>query len=208
MSDWFYSTIRAFGYPAFRCSGNPIAIGEQHANRDGPFLLACTHQSPYDIPLLMRHVRKRRLDFVSVVEVFRQPIVGWLYRSMNAFPLDRSRPDAPTVRVILDRLARGRVVAMFPEGRFRRGDDSVVVSRRIQPGIGRIARLANVPIVPCVITNSIAYSRFSSWLPLKRTRYKIIFGEAILPKGTADELEVTLIDAFVRLHATARDTLY
>ena len=199
MSDAFYDILYTLGYPAFWVSSSPTVLRAELTRRSGPFILAANHQSPYDIPLLMRHCAGR-IDFVSIVEVFRNPFVAWLYGSMNAFPLDRSRPDPHTVRIVLDRLKRGRVVGMFPEGRFSRGQDSVVHSRRIRPGIGRIAQLANVPIVPCVLINSQAYSRFWSWLPFRHTRYGIAFGPAIEPSEDVDGVERNLVDQFVALH--------
>lgn len=199
MSDAFYNLVWYTCAPAFLVSGKPIVLGRQHVEREGAFILAANHQSPYDVPLLMLHVR-RKIDFVSIVEVFRKPLVGWFYGSLNAFPLDRGRADSKTVRIILDRLARGRVVGMFAEGRFRKGQDSVVHSRQIKRGIGRIAQLANVPIVPCVIVGSERYAKPKSWLPLRRTRYGIAFGEAIEPTGDETEIEVRLVDQFVSLH--------
>ncbi len=132
MSDTFYNLIRAIGTPIFWASARPTVIGLHHARLKGPFILAANHHSPYDVPLLIRHT-PRKLDFVSIVEVFRNPFVAWFYGSMNAFPLDRSRPDSPTVRIILDRLERGRAVAMFPEGGFRKLEDSVVTGGRMRP---------------------------------------------------------------------------
>jgi 1-acyl-sn-glycerol-3-phosphate acyltransferase len=200
MSDLFYDTLWYLGIHVFWLSSSPTVIGAEHTRREGPFILAANHQSPYDIPLLMRH-SARRLDFVSIVEVFQNPFVAWLYGSMNAFPLDRNRPDAPTVRILLDRLKRGRAVCMFPEGRLRRGPDSVIHTRHIKPGIGRIAQLANVPILPCVIVNSPAYSKFRSWLPLRRTRYGIIFGPPLQPSADPSETERQLVHCLVELHA-------
>jgi 1-acyl-sn-glycerol-3-phosphate acyltransferase len=200
MSDGFYRTLVRLGRPAFWSSSRPTVINAGITNRPGPFLLAANHTSPYDIPILMRHCH-RRIDFVSITEVFRNPFTAWLYGNMNAFPLERSRPDAPAVRTILDRLERGRVVGMFPEGGFRRGEASVVHSRQIRPGIGRIAMLATVPIIPCAIIGSEQYSRPTSWLPLRRVRYGVAFGEAIEP---SDDAEERLVDALVNLHRTLR----
>src|ERR1041384_2498243 len=118
MSDAFYRAVRMVGTTAFWASASPVVVGESHVPGSGACIIAATHQSPYDVPLLIRHTR-RLLDFVSTVEVFRNPLVAWFYGSLNAFPLDRSRPDVATVRVILDRLRRGRVVAIFPEGAIR-----------------------------------------------------------------------------------------
>ncbi|MGN6504717.1 MAG: lysophospholipid acyltransferase family protein [Tepidisphaeraceae bacterium] len=199
MSDRFYNLVWHLGHPVFWMSSRPRVIGGEVTRRAGPFIVAATHTSPYDIPLLMRHCA-RPIDFVSITEVFQNPWVAWLYGSMNAFPLDRSRRDPATVRTILHRLAAGRVIGMFPEGGFRRGEQSVVQSCRIKPGIGRIATLANVPVIPCVIDQSIAYARVSSWLPIRRVRYGIAFGEPILPDRSPDLLEARLIDTFVQLH--------
>ncbi|MBC7784563.1 MAG: 1-acyl-sn-glycerol-3-phosphate acyltransferase [Burkholderiales bacterium] len=206
MSDLFYRSLRFVGRHPFWLSSRPVVLNAQVTRRPGAYILASNHQSPYDIPLLMRHCH-RLIDFVSIVEVFRNPFVGWLYGSMNAFPLDRSRPDSPTVRIVLDRLRRGRVVGMFPEGGFRNGNDSVLVSRRIRPGIGRVAKFAGVEIIPCVILNSSIYSRISSWLPFRRTRYGIHFGAPIAPTGEPEEIEERLIDAMVELHRVLSEQL-
>ena len=205
MSDRFYSLVRLAGAPAFWTSGRPTVFGVDHARRPGAFILAANHESPFDVPLLILHCG-RRVDFVSITEVFENPAVAWLYGNMNAFPLDRRGPDVPTVRTILARLYAGRVVGMFPEGRMRRGEDSVIHTRRIRPGLGRIARLANVPIVPAAIVGSPRYGRFASWLPLRRTRYGVAFGEPIPPQDDPAETERLFVDRLLDLHAmlTAR----
>ena len=141
------------------------------------------------------------MDFVSIREVFDHRLLGAFYGAMNAFPLDRGRADSKTVRVILDRLSRGRVVGMFPEGGFRRGDASMICTHAIRPGIGRLARIAGVPIVPCAIVGADVYARWQSWLPLRRVRYGIAFGEAIESNGEAEAVERTLVDRIVALHA-------
>lgn len=200
MSDAFYSAVKWIGRSAFWCSSTPVVRGLEHIPASGACILAANHCSPYDIPLLIRHT-PRLVDFVSIVEVFRNPLVAWFYGSMNAFPLDRSRSDAPTVRIMLDRLERGRVLCMFPEGGFRRGERSVLRAGRIVPGIGRLAHLAGVPIVPVVVVNSAAYSRFASWLPLRRTVYGLAFGPPIPPDADASRTEQVLVERLRALHA-------
>ena len=211
LSDAFYNLLWYTGYHAFWASSSPTVLNAQVTRRPGPYILAANHFSPYDIPLLMRHTA-RNLDFVSITEVFRNPFVAWFYGSMNAFPLDRSKPDAPTVRVILDRLSRGRVVAMFPEGQFRSYSNSVLTGGSIRPGIGRIALLANVPVIPCAVVNSKAYSKFASWLPLRRTWYGIHYGNPMEPDRSAPDpdaaakaFEDRLRQAFADLYAPLRE---
>lgn len=206
MSDVFYRAVRCLGRAAFWVSSSPVVIGIENIPARGRFILAVTHQSPYDVALLIRH-SPRFLDFVSIVEVFRNPIVAWLYGSLNAFPLDRSGPDPKTVRIILGRLERGRAIAMFPEGGMRIGPKSVVTSRQIRRGIGRISRLSRAQIVPCVLIGSEAYTRISSWLPLRRTRYGLIVGAPLSSDLAPSLLEARLVDSFVALHLELSDVM-
>jgi len=191
---------------------DPTVLGLEHTRGDEPIILAANHTSPIDVPLLILHV-PRKLDFVSSTEVFAIPGVGRFYRAMNAFPLDRSRPDSGTVRVILDRLKAGRTIAMFPEGGFRLQDRSVLHGGAIRPGIGRIARIAQTPVVPCAIEDSLSYMRAGAWLPLRRTRYGVAFGSPMAPPPRdADEaatrgFEARLTDQIRRLHRDLLDTM-
>jgi 1-acyl-sn-glycerol-3-phosphate acyltransferase len=206
MSDALYKFVRFVGTPVVWISARPVVIGLDRVPATGRCLIAATHQSPYDIALLMRHT-PRLIDFVSIIEVFRNPLVAWFYGSLNAFPLDRSRPDAKTARIILERLRRERAVGMFPEGGFRTDAESVVRTRRMRPGSGRIARMAGAPVVPCVIINSRVYNRFVSWLPLRSARYGLIYGEPIDPSLDPAVIENRLLDAFVSLHSELAEAM-
>jgi 1-acyl-sn-glycerol-3-phosphate acyltransferase len=198
LSDAFYTIVRTIGSQPFWLSSSPVVVGVEKTVRPGGLLLASNHESPYDVPLLIRHCA-RRIDFVSIAEVFQNPFVSMFYGSMNAFPLDRSKRDLKTLRVVLDRLERGRVVGMFPEGRLCPGERSLVHTRKIRSGIGRLARLARVPIVPAFVVNSAAYSRLGGWLPFRQTKYGVIFGDAIQPDAEPDAIESRLVETLLNL---------
>jgi 1-acyl-sn-glycerol-3-phosphate acyltransferase len=206
MGDAYYRFVVLIGRMPFWVSSRPTVLHAERARRSGPFILAANHTSPYDVPLLMRHT-PRRLDFVSITEVFRNPLVAWFFSGMNAFPVDRSRRDPATVRIILDRLSRGRVVAMFPEGRIRSEAESVVHGGSFRPGVARLAKLAGVPIVPAVVWGSGAYARVATWLPLRRTRYGVIYGEPIEPTDDEQATERSLADAYRTLYEELRALL-
>lgn len=210
MSDLAYNIVWGIGVHAFWVSSSPTVLHRERLKRPGGYILAPNHLSVYDVPCLMA-ISPRNLDFVSIVEVFRKPLVGWFYGSVNAFPLDRSRPDSPTVRTILDRLERGRVVAMFPEGKLRTLENSVLNGAPFKPGIARIAQLADVPVIPCAIVGTDAYYKVKSWLPLRRVRYGVNIGAPLtvrkdLEKHEAqqhflDELKQAYIDLYAELKA-------
>jgi len=205
VSDAYYNVVHAIGSAIFWGSARPLVLHAERTSRSGPFIVASNHHSPFDVPLLIRHSR-RHLDFVSIVEVFKHPFVSWFYGSMNAFPIDRSQPDSAGVRTILERLERGRAVAMFPEGVIRKPPSSVTHGGRFRPGVARLAQMAGVPVMPCVVVNSGLYSRVSAWVPVRRIRYGVIFGEPLLLHTELDKaaavsaMEAELKDAFVRLY--------
>jgi 1-acyl-sn-glycerol-3-phosphate acyltransferase len=205
MSDAFYNIVVLAGRFPFWVSSRPTILHAERIPRTGAFFLASNHSSHYDIPALIRST-PRNLDFVSITELFAKPLVGWFFGQMNAFPLERSRSDPKTVRIILDRLSRGRVIAMFPEGRLRSGDESVVHGAPFQAGVAGIARLANVPIVPVVVWGTDRYRRFASWLPLKRTCYGVAYGEPIVVKDESDA-EKQLAQAYRDLYAELTQVL-
>jgi 1-acyl-sn-glycerol-3-phosphate acyltransferase len=185
MPDSFYRLVRTMGYPAFGISASPVVLHAGRMKRPGAFILAPNHLSPYDIPCLMASTT-RLLDFVSITEIFQNRLVAWFMGNMNAFPLDRSRVDPGTTRKILDRLAHGRVITMFPEGNIRTPATSLLNGHPLKPSVARLAQIAQVPIIPCVLLATGAYRRPSAWLPFRRTRYAVNFGEAIFVEGADD----------------------
>jgi 1-acyl-sn-glycerol-3-phosphate acyltransferase len=168
-------------------------------------ILAANHLSPYDIPCLM-YASPRPLDFVSVTEVFENRFTAWLYGSMNAFPLDRHRPDTPTVRTVVRRLERGRAIAMFPEGKIRTPETSLLSGGPIKPGVAGLSRLCNAAVVPCVILGTGAFGPIKTFLPLRSVRWGAIFGEPMRPDPDAPEREAR--DAFVATLRTTFDSLF
>jgi 1-acyl-sn-glycerol-3-phosphate acyltransferase len=202
---WFYWTVVTICRPAFWVSSRPLHLHVERVPRDGAFILACSHLSAYDVPALMRS-SPRPIDFVSTVEIFQNRFIAWLYGHMGTFPLDRSRSDPKAVRTVLERLERGRAIGIFPEGRIRREEDSIVCGARLRPTLARLAKLANVPIVPAVVVGATTYKKIASWLPLMRTRYGVIYGEPMFVKEE-DEGERRLAEEFQRLYAELREAL-
>jgi 1-acyl-sn-glycerol-3-phosphate acyltransferase len=210
MGDLFYDTVVLLGRHPFWVSSRPTVLHADRVPRQGAVILAANHVSPYDVPVLMRHT-PRRLDFVSITEVFRIPAAAWFYSHMNAFPLDRGKSDGKAVRVILERLARGRVVAMFPQGRIFPEQDALatpgqsaapprIPSAPQLESLARVASLANVPIVPAIVRGTGAYAHLASWLPLRSTHYGVIYGRPVDVAAQAAP-QRTLADSYRSLHA-------
>lgn len=205
MSDAFYFCLRSLGYPVVWVSSRPTVLHRDRVPPRGPVIIAANHLSPYDIPCLM-YASPRPLDFVSVTEVFENKFTAWLYGSMNAFPLDRHRPDAPTVRTVVRRLERGRAIAMFPEGKIRTPETSLLSGGSFKPGVAGLARLCNAPVVPCVILGTRAFGPIKTFLPLRSVRWGAIFGKPMPPDPDAPEREAR--EGLVSALRMTYDTLF
>ena len=203
MSDWFYFLVYFIGCQPMWLTSRPVVLHRQRVPAKGPFLLISTHFSPYDVAVLI-YETPRVLDFVSIIELFRHPVSRWFFSWLKAMPLDRGRIDSTTVREIVRRLKAGRAVILFPEGNLRTEETSVLNGGRMKLGVGRIAEMANVPIIPCVLVGARAYHTFRNWLPFKRIRYGLIYGEPIILPDKAEaepeRFEPRLRQALLSLH--------
>ncbi len=166
------------GRPPWYAASSRTLLHADRVPRSGPAIIAPNHLSPFDIPALMG-AAPRPLDFVSIPELMNRPLVGQLFRGMNAFPLDRGRPDAAAVRTFLQRLEAGRIVVVFPEGRIRKPEHSILNGHPINPNIVRLGRLSGAPIIPCVLLGTARFWHPLAWLPTGQTRYAVAFGEGI-----------------------------
>lgn len=185
-NDVFYRLVHFFGSGVLDVSSRSVVLHRERTERDGGFLLAANHLSPFDVPCIIR-TSLRPLDFVSIVEVFENPLLGWLYGSLNAMPLDRHSQDLVIVREIVQRLRAGRAVAIFPEGRIHTEETSVLKGGEVTQGFGQMAMMADVPIVPCVVLGSSNFYGVTPWLPLRRTRFAMAFGEPLRAPSTDAE---------------------
>ena len=181
-----------------------LVLHPERGRRKGPFILVCNHLSPYDVACLIKET-PRILEFVSIAEFFKHPLSRWFLRGMHAFPHDRWKPDSKTVLTIVHRLAAGRAIALFPEGAIRTPETSVLAGGKIRAGVGRVAKMAHVPILPCVILGAAGYHCFKNWLPFKRIPIGLIYGPEIIlttdEEAAPEVFEPRLRQTFLDLHA-------
>ncbi len=117
--------------------------GAAHVPESGPVILAPNHVSYLD-PVVVGVSIRRRVHFMAKKELFRNPLVGWLLRGLQAYPVTRERVDPSTLKRTLSLLAAGQVVMMFPEG--TRGDGRILGPAK--SGIAAIAARSGAAVVP------------------------------------------------------------
>lgn len=209
MSESFYKTVRFVGGLVFRVASRPKILHRERAERSGAYLLAANHHGPYDAPLLIA-ATPRVIYWLSIVELFQNPISRWFLSSMLASPLDRQKTDTLTMRRIVRHLRAGRVVGLFPEGGVRQGAESVTEGGTIKGGFSKLALMAGVPVLPCVILGSEKFRRWTAWLPFFHTRWAVAYGEPLFPRPdvdaetSAEELNAALATSLRALYAEVK----
>jgi 1-acyl-sn-glycerol-3-phosphate acyltransferase len=114
---------------------------------DGALIVAANHRSLWDGPLVACLTDRRVLFGVDPDYLCRQPcrfLLMFLVKLGfgDLVPLDANRPFA--WRRLAAALHRGAAVCVFPEGAIARGEQLLP----IQPGVARLARMHQTPILP------------------------------------------------------------
>lgn len=143
--------------------------GTEHIPHDGAVIIASNHASNLD-PLLLGAALPRKVHFMAKEELFKPPGLGWVCRTLGAFPVRRGSSDRNAIKKAFEILAQGKMLAIFPEG--TRSKDGVM--KELAPGTMLIAVKSRAVLIPAAI--------YGSWkLSLKQPfpKISIAFGPAI-----------------------------
>jgi 1-acyl-sn-glycerol-3-phosphate acyltransferase len=133
--------------------------------------------------------------------IFRHPIAGPLMRGMRHIPVDRDAGSA-AFRDAVAALRAGELVGIFPEATMSRS----LEIKEIKNGAVRIARAANVPLIPMIVFGG---QRLLSYGHRDLSRGKpisITVGEPLpVPRGV--DPDVTTEELRVRMAALLDETI-
>jgi 1-acyl-sn-glycerol-3-phosphate acyltransferase len=136
---WLYTALN----PAWRVT----VTGREKFRTDRAYVVVANHQSLLDILVLFRLFRHFR--WVSKVENFRIPLVGWVMRMNRYIEIERGKADSVRrmLRACEQALADCNSVLIFPEGtRSETGE-----LRPFKVGAFELARSSRCPILPVVV---------------------------------------------------------
>jgi len=163
-------------------SAKTSVLHRERTRLAGGYILAANHISHFDPPFL-GVACLRKMDWMTSREFYAVPLLGLWMTAVDTFPVDREKPDRNAIRTALDRLARGRVIGLFPEGGIRDGERSMLEGAALRPGLGALAEMSGAPVIPCVILGSDHLYDPKMWLPVRRSRAWIGFGEPLRCTG-------------------------
>jgi 1-acyl-sn-glycerol-3-phosphate acyltransferase len=117
---------------------------------EGAALIVCNHVSFVDA-LVIAAACRRPVRFVMDHQIFRIPILSFVFRTNRAIPIASAKQDPAMMErafaEVSKALQQGDVVAIFPEGRIT--DTGEMYPFR--PGVKRILDADPVPVVPMAL---------------------------------------------------------
>jgi 1-acyl-sn-glycerol-3-phosphate acyltransferase len=116
----------------------------------GPLLVLSNHQSMFD-PVLVGLASRRYLSYLARKNLFEQPVLAPLIRSLNAIPIDRGL-GKDGIQAVLNALGQGQAVLAFPEGERTHSGEV----QQLKPGVSLLIKRLNCPIVPVGIAGAFA----------------------------------------------------
>lgn len=124
--------------------------GKEHIPKDGALLVVTNHLCDRDPPIAGIAVFPRRLFYFAKAELFKNPLAGWFFRGVGAFPVQRGEADREAFRSARGILKRGDALLFFPEGtRSKNGKLGPPF-----PGAGSLGLDPDVTILPIGIWGS------------------------------------------------------
>ena len=175
--SWFLFTLM-FG---FRC------LGRNRIPRRGGCIIACSHQSFLD-PIIVGFSCSRAVNYLARSTLFKNKVFAALIRSYGAMELEREEADVKALKKCVERLRRGEIVLLFPEGtRTRTGEIAP-----LKPGVFLMSSRAGVPVVPAAIEGSLESWPRGRLFP-RPAPLRIAYGVPIYPgRGGSSYREMAL----------------
>ncbi|MBW3657530.1 MAG: 1-acyl-sn-glycerol-3-phosphate acyltransferase [Actinobacteria bacterium] len=122
---------------------------EHHVPAAGPVIVASTHASHAD-SMALGSALVRPVFFLGDLRLTRWPVLGpWLPR-LGMVPVRRGDRDRDALDQLVQLLAEGHVVVVYPEG--SRSRDGRV--HRPRSGVARLAAATGVPVVPASVVGT------------------------------------------------------
>ncbi len=90
--------------------------GRQNIPKDRNCILMGNHQCLLDPVTLALCVPDREIHFMGKKELFENRLLGWAFRKVHGFPVDRGNMDMAAIRTAMGVLKEGNTLGIFPEG--------------------------------------------------------------------------------------------
>lgn len=177
-------------------------VNVEHIPETGAAVLVCNHVSYVDAVIIMAE-SPRPIRFVMDYQIFRWPLLGWLFRDAKAIPIAPAHEDAALLERAYEScaqaLANGELVCIFPEGKLTRSGEI----NGFHHGVAEILRRVPTPVVPMALQGlwGSVFSRDASARlprPLRKgvmSRLTLTVGEPLAPAQATPRQLYSIVQA-------------
>lgn len=124
-------------------NGRTKVYGKENLPEDEKYVLVAPHKSILDPVFIGIAAYPHRFSFMAKKELFDVPVLNWIIRKLNAFPVNREKPGVSAIKTPVNHLKNNELnVVIFPTGSRH--------SSELKGGAVTIARLGKSKIVPAV----------------------------------------------------------
>ncbi len=160
--------------------------GMEHLPKDGSYIVAAKHQSPYET--LKLHLIFKDPAVILKKELLRIPLWGMYLAKADVIAIDRSTPDTAIQSIQTGALRmkeQGRPIIIFPQG-TRVWPNQTPREKPYKVGVARIQEATDLPIIPMAMNAGMYWPR-SGW---GKTPGTVVFEflEPIMPGKNRSEL--------------------
>ncbi len=166
---------------------------------DGPVVIACKHQSAWDVGIFL--ILFSDPAYILKKELLSVPVYGWLLRKTRMIAINRDG-GASALKDMMQqtrkRVAAGRSVVIFPEGTRSSPD----CKGTYHPGVAALYKTANVPLVPAALNSGCFWGRrgFTKRPGTITLEFQPPIGKGLKAREFMEELENRIETASRNLH--------
>ncbi len=117
--------------------------GRNRMPRRGGLIVISNHLSLADPPILW-YAAPRHLCFMGRADILRIPVIGAIARLAKMVPVKQRTADRNAIKLAIETVQRGEVLAVFPEGELSETRDL----QPFLPGVLLILRQTRAPVLP------------------------------------------------------------
>lgn len=195
---WYLKIVEAVAVPYFTISGKAkVNVDKQVKKLKGPFFILATHQSFMDFPMILKGIRPKNTTWVMSVEEFRRGV--WLMGGVGGIPKRKFTHDIVTAKHILYTLKKMKYpCTIYPEARF----EFAGINERLDQALGKMCKLADVPVVMCMSNGNFINSPQWSKHPYRKIRQEahmyVLLTQEDLRSMSAEQIQERIEKAFVK----------
>ncbi len=150
----------------------PKVKGKENIPKKNGAILAGNHRTNFDCFMIILSTR-RCVHFLAKAELFKLRFFNWFFNNSGLIPVYRNGKDKKALETAIDRLKKGELVGVFPEGRLNKTSKNSLLPFKI--GAVKMAKETGCPIIPFTINGR--------YIPFAHS-IEIVFGKPYFVEGS------------------------